>query len=419
MIKNILRIFLIIIPLFAQINEDLQIFLGADALSNAEFKKARGIYADLYEKTKNIYYARELAIIDAGSGDLGSALQFALLYQNTTKDTKDLPTSKIIADSYIKKGEIQKAIILLESIIQQEESPMLDNILGTLYLNQKQLHKALVLLEKYYEFSNDEEALKKILAIHFTRNENHRVVERLQKFFENNWCSDEFCSKSIEIFKQFDKNDIANKIFKKHYEENPNIKNAKYYLQVLMNQEKFDKAEEIVRLYPFDDVLLLDLFVAQNKFKEASEQARKIYEQKNEAKFLAWSAIYYYQHHANINKEDLQKVINDLNQAIEYRKVQREVNKENANNEDAYFYNFLGYMLVEYNLDIMRGIELIKNALEIAPNAIAYIDSLAWGYYKLGDCSQAQNTFSNIPREQVGQDKELKKHFELIKKCYR
>ncbi|MFG5109188.1 ATP-dependent nuclease subunit B, partial [Campylobacter lari] len=101
MIKNILRIFLIIIPLFAEIDEDLQIFLGADALSNAEFKKARGIYADLYEKTKNIYYARELAIIDAGNGDLGSALQFALLYQNTTKDTKDLPTSKIIADSYI------------------------------------------------------------------------------------------------------------------------------------------------------------------------------------------------------------------------------------------------------------------------------------------------------------------------------
>lgn len=400
------------------IQEDAQIFLGADSLSNGDFKTAKEIYAKLYETTKNIYYARELAIVDAASGDLSSAFQYALLYQKTTKDTKDLATSKIIADSYIRKGEVKKAIALLEVIKQQEDTPMLDNILGTLYLNQKQLDKALVLLEKYFEFSHEEEALKKILAIYLSRNQNTLVVEKLQAFLSQNWCSEDLCSKAIEIFNQFNKNDIAYKLFKRHYEQTPNMENAKYYLQVLINQKKFQKAEEIAKLYPFDETLVLELLVAQNKLKEASEQAKKIYDNKNEAKFLAWSAIYYYQSHMDIQKEDLQRVIAELNQAIEYRKVQREVNKENANNEDAYFYNFLGYMLIEHNLDVSKGISLIKNALQIAPNAIAYIDSLAWGYYKLGDCAQAQNTFANIPREQVGQDKELQKHFELIKKCF-
>ncbi|WP_145980424.1 tetratricopeptide repeat protein [Helicobacter mustelae] len=403
--------------MFGDAKEDLQIFLGVDALVNGDFKRAKEIYTKLYEETKQIAYARQLSIVYASSGDLGDALKYALLYQNVSKDTKDLPTSKIIVDSYIKKGELKKAIVLLEAIKQQEDTPMLDNILGTLYLNQKQFNKALPLLEEYYRVSKEEEALKKILAIYFAKNENEKAVEKLEDFLKNSWCSEDLCIKAISVFNQFNKNAIALKIFKEHYEHHPNIQNARYYLQVLINQKKFDKAEEIAKEFPFDDALLLDLLVAQNKWKEASLQAKKIYDSKKEAKYLAWSAIYYYQSQNKIKKPQLKKIIAELEQAIEYRNVQREVNKENPNNEDAYFYNFLGYMLIEHDLGIRKGIALIKKALQVAPNSIAYIDSLAWGYYKLGDCAQAQGIFANIPRQQVEQDGELKKHFDLIKKC--
>ena len=406
-----------LLPLFASEQEDLQVLLGADKLANGAFEEARKIYQKLYEESKKSIYAKQIAIACAAGGDLSTAFQYALLYQNTSKDTKDLPTSKIIADNYIKSGEIKKAIALLESIKQQEESPLIDNILGTLYLNQKQFDKALGLLSQYYEFSKDEEALKKILAIYLSRNENQKVLDTLSSALRDSDCSEDLCSKAIEIFNQFGANKQADEIFKNQYQTKPTMQNAKYYLQVLINQKKFQEAEDIAKNFPFDRALLLDLFIAQNKFSDAAIQAKRIYEEKKDIRFLAWSAVYRYQTTKGLTLEELKSIINDLSGAIVQIRKQRQDNKENPNNEDAFFYNFLGYMLIEHDFDIKQGIALIKDALAIAPNSIAYVDSLAWGYFKLGDCTQAQNIFSTIPREMVKQDEELKKHFDLIKKC--
>lgn len=415
-LKSIL--FLLFISLLsASQQEDLQIALGGDLLARGKFNEAKEIYQKLYTRTKASVFARQIAIASASAGDLSTAFQYALIYRNETKDIKDLLTSKIVADSYIKSGEIQKAIALLENIKQQEDSPLVDNILGTLYLNQKQFDKALGLLKKYYDFSKDEEALKKILAVYVSKNQNQILVDTLAQALEKNWCSEDLCTKAIEIFNQFDANNKAYAIFKNKYQEKPTMENAKYYLQVLINQKKFLQAEGIAKSFPFDRRLLLDLYIAQNKFQDASIQARKIYEERNEAKFLAWSAIYAYQAKKDFSKEELDIILKDLEKAISDRDMQRQVNKENPNNEDAFFYNFLGYTLIEHGYDIQRGIALVKNALKIAPNSIVYIDSLAWGYYKMGDCSQAQSIFATIPKDQIKQDKDLKEHFELIGKC--
>ncbi len=420
MTNRIIKFFiigLITLPIWASQKEDTQIVLGADMLANGAFNEATKVYLRLYEETKKSVYAREAAIAFGAQGDFSRALQYALLYQNTSKDTKDLPTSKIIADSYIKSGEIKKAIALLEAIRQQEDSPMVNNILGTLYLNQKQFDRALDLLYQYYGISKDEEALKKILAIYLAKNENQKVIEILDNTLKKSRCSDDLCLKSIEIFNQFGANDKSHEIFKEYYLQEPTIQNAKYYLQVLLNEKKFQEAEEIARDFPFDRRLLLDLFVAQNKFMEASLQAKRIYEENKDVRFLAWSVFYHYQTKKDFTQQEIQDIISNLRYAIQERMIQREANKENPNNEDAFFYNFLGYMLIEHDFDIQKGIALVKDALKIAPNSIAYIDSLAWGYYKLGDCTQAQNIFATIPREQIKQDQELKKHFDLIGRC--
>ena len=418
LIRKVLSFCLFFTFVFSSSAIELQNILAADALVRGDFEIAKHNYLNLYSETKDPIYTRQIAIAYASLGDLGTAFQYALLYQNATKDNKDLPTSKIIADSYIHKGEVQKAITLLENIKKQEDSPMVDNALGTLYFNQKQFTRALELLDRYYSFSQDEEALKKILAIYFSQNKNQEALKMLQKALENKWCSEDLCTKSIEVFKQFDRNDIAYKIFNKYYRESPTIQRARFYLQVLINQKNFSEAEKIAKSYPFDRRVLLELYVMQNKFNDASKQALKIFQENKETKFLAWSAIYAYQSKPMISQDELRKVIDLLSQAINDRAVQRQLDKENPNNEDAFFYNFLGYILIDHNVDIKKGMLLVRQALKIAPNSIAYIDSLAWAYYKMGDCTQAQNIFSSIPKDQVMQDADLKKHFELIKKCH-
>jgi tetratricopeptide (TPR) repeat protein len=51
--------------------------------------------------------------------------------------------------------------------------------------------------------------------------------------------------------------------------------------------------------------------------------------------------------------------------------------------------NYLGYMLIDYDLDVDRGLKLVQQALVYEPKNPAYLDSLGWGYHKKKDYKKA------------------------------
>ena len=53
--------------------------------------------------------------------------------------------------------------------------------------------------------------------------------------------------------------------------------------------------------------------------------------------------------------------------------------------------NGIGYILVDANMDLMRGLRLCKKAVELKPQNAAYLDSLGWAYFKIGDVSEARS----------------------------
>ncbi|MBN2433217.1 MAG: tetratricopeptide repeat protein [Acidobacteria bacterium] len=54
-----------------------------------------------------------------------------------------------------------------------------------------------------------------------------------------------------------------------------------------------------------------------------------------------------------------------------------ELDPENGN-----AWNYLGYMLIDYAIDVGRGIRYVKKALQFEPKNPAFLDSLGWGYFK-------------------------------------
>lgn len=52
--------------------------------------------------------------------------------------------------------------------------------------------------------------------------------------------------------------------------------------------------------------------------------------------------------------------------------------------------NFLGFMMVEHGKDLQEARKLIERALEIRPEDGAYLDSLGWCYFKLGESKKAE-----------------------------
>ncbi len=52
-------------------------------------------------------------------------------------------------------------------------------------------------------------------------------------------------------------------------------------------------------------------------------------------------------------------------------------------------YNYLGYMWADKGEHLEEALELIKNALALIPDEAAFLDSLGWCYFKLGDYENA------------------------------
>lgn len=48
-------------------------------------------------------------------------------------------------------------------------------------------------------------------------------------------------------------------------------------------------------------------------------------------------------------------------------------------------YNALGYSLLDRNERVKEGMELVQKASQLAPEDVAIIDSVGWGYYRMGD----------------------------------
>lgn len=424
MLGVVLRVFLGIGLCFLSgvnaFSQDLHLAVSSDAFNRGDFATAKDGYLLLYEETKDIAYAKQAAMAAASMGDLQTATKLAFLYQNITKNTQDVATNKILVDSYIRMGDVKKAISLLEFIKEKEDSLSVDNILGTLYLSQKEVDKAYQLLNGVYNETHDEVVLEKILTIYLAKNDKVATINLMTSHLKNYGCSDDLCKKSIDLFLRLGEVFQAEKIFSSIYEKSPTIESAGYFIWILTYQKKYKQAQEIAQKFPLNRHLLLDLYVAQKDFASASKQASLIYQEKKSPKYLALEAVYQYEAMESLEKtqgQSINAVIKKLELAIKERKKEASAVKENFNEQDAFFYNFLGYMLIDYDLDIKKGLDYVKVALSIDPSSISYVDSLAWGYYKLGKCAEAKKVFSTIPNENIQNEDELKIHFERINSC--
>ncbi|WP_104696053.1 ATP-dependent nuclease subunit B [Helicobacter salomonis] len=409
--------------LFSQsLTEDQQILITSDAFHRGDFAAAKQGYLHLYKETNNILYAKEAAVSAASLGDINTAVKLAMLYRKITKDKTDVSINKILVDNYIQTGQTDKAIALLESIRREDKSLMLDDVLGSLYLSQKRYDKAFSLLNKLYNQTHSEDSLEKLITIYFMQNSHQEAVNLLSSHLKDYGCSPDLCQRAYNTLIQSNELQRAKDIFGTLYEKDPVVQNAQLYIAVLVALKEFNTAQKIAQNYPFDRRLLLDLYTAQKKFALAAKQASLIYNEKKDPSFLALEAIYTYEHlntiHTPPKKSEIIKITQKLERAIVERTQNLKRTKESLNTQDAFFYNFLGYSLIDYDLDIKKGIAYVKTALQLEPDSVFYLDSLAWGYYKLGQCAQAKDTFAKIDSAELKGQSELQEHASAIAKCH-
>ena len=95
-------------------------------------------------------------------------------------------------------------------------------------------------------------------------------------------------------------------------------------------------------------------------------------------------------------------------QAIDYYEKALELDETNTT-----ALNGLGFVLVDTDIDLLRGLRCCKKAVDLRPQNAAYQDSLGWAYFKNGELLEARTWLRRALDAAPGQ-KEIKEHFKTV-----
>ena len=75
--------------------------------------------------------------------------------------------------------------------------------------------------------------------------------------------------------------------------------------------------------------------------------------------------------------------------------------------------NTYGYILCDYDINIAKGLEILREVIRLKPDNPSYLDSLGWAYYKSGDL---QASLKNLERAlEISKDRpEIKSHMDTV-----
>ncbi len=376
---------------------------------HGEFAKAYALFHHLYEKTHNIEYEIEALKLLVGMQRFEEAKKSLEVLVKRYPDNPKL--YRLLSISYLKLGDTRKALESAQRALALEPDNRQNvDLTASIWLLQKSkkgYEKAYAVYEAYYARHHDEDSVVKMASILLYRlKEPDRALRLLQTHSQMVACTEKVCLFLAEIYRS--RNDLEHlaDIYARLYDSTRQSEYAQQAAEIYAYQKRFDKAVKLLEASDADTRLLLAVYKQTHHYEKAAALAKKLYEETNDPVWLAEYGILQYE--AAPKKEDaklLSKVIRTLTQAM----------KEGV--DDPLYYNYLGYLLIDHNIDVKWGLRLVEKALKVEPDSPFYIDSLAWGHYKLGECKKAYREMKQVVDKMGLDDEEIRKHWNEIQKC--
>lgn len=383
-------------------NEDFIILSALEAQKNGNVLTAIELYKILYENSKKVNYlieAVKLSFLSNNTIEIKALLNEALRVRPNNNELKRIEIGYLIKQKKIKEAE-KKVLILLEN----DKSVRNLKIAGTIYFQMKSYKLSLKYFESAYKDEHDENSLLNIVDIQYNYlNKKDDAIALLETHIRMQMCEKNSCFKLIEIYgKEKNINGIIS-TYKKLYKRFKDEEFAKKIVELLVYLKDKKGAIEFLEESGYNQEMLLDIYVSSKDFKNAFEIAQRLYKKTNSITYLGKMAIYEYEY----QKDKLDKKI--------LESVAKKFEKVVDNIYDPLYLNYYGYLLIDHDMDIKKGINLVKAALLKEPNSLFYLDSLAWGLYKQNKCEEAKKIMIELVKK--SKEKELIEHLKQIEEC--
>jgi tetratricopeptide (TPR) repeat protein len=371
------------------------------AFQNSDSELATKYLEELYKTTKKELYLYQLTQILAQNGKTNEAMK--LLEEKSKLEPDNLELKRTIVTLMLANYNIKEAKALAEEIAKKSSQASDYDLCASISIHLNDYTSALKELRESYAITPSEITLDRIATIlyaHFDKKtEALALYETHIKLYG---CSKFLCGRAAMAYEQTGKTNEAIGVYKKLYEKFHNQDVLRRIVELYLSQYKVDELIDFLQKTKADNEILLEAYKYKKDFVMASRTAMKIYKKTNDPKFLAQSAVYKFEANSKKTPAVIKDVVDKLTRAL------------NSFSDDL-FENYLGYLLIEYDIDIDKGVEYVKKALKKDPTSPFYLDSLAWGQYKQKKYKEAYESVRQA-YEDAKDDPTVKQHYELIQK---
>ncbi|MGP1579483.1 MAG: tetratricopeptide repeat protein [Wolinella sp.] len=383
--------------------EDFYIIQAFSAVDSMDYVRASEIFERIFKETNKPEYLYEAAGIELTIGRMDRAL--ALLERFLRERTQDEEARRMLAKILSLGGRYDEALSIAKELLKAHKSEENYLLVSSVYFEKNDQKEAIKYLESAYEIAQNPQILDQLSsALILLAQDKVRALTLLETHTRIKGCTPVLCMRLAELYRE--KQDLTNleETFRRLYEMGEK-RFARNIVEIMLYKKDFARAIKFLEESGSSPETLLDLYRFQGEFSKAQAQAKMLYETQGDIKFLGLWALFEYEGAEDKNDPRLIERVQD--RLERYLKERR----------DHLFLNFLGYLLIDHNLNAKRGITLVEEALSYSPDLSSYIDSLAWGHYRLGDCQKAREIIERIPRSEMDAEDEMGEHYRAILKC--
>lgn len=382
-------------------NEDILIIKALDDQRSGRYKKAMKTLDTLYKKSGKVNYLEEKMKVAMLSKD---PKVLVLLNNSLKKYPDNILFKKLLIQYFITTKKYKKAEQLALELLKNKRNVQNLSILGDIYMLEKSYKLALKYYQSSFKINDSEKYLLKMIDVMYSfLDKKQESIAYLETYIRLHDADKKAYFTLIQIYGR-EKN-IGGLIstYKKLYMKYKKQEYAKKVISLFMYTKDKQGAIKFLKKSGYRPKMLLDFYVSNQNFKEAFKIAKKLYGETKDVFYLGKMAIFEYEENrTKLNKKILASVSKKFESVLK-------------DYQDPLYLNYYGYLLIDHDINVKKGIKLVQRALEIEPKSLFYLDSLAWGYYKLKRCKKAYKIMKKFAKST--NEPEVKMHFKMIQKC--
>ncbi|MBT8343286.1 MAG: hypothetical protein KJO45_01075 [Sulfurovum sp.] len=389
-----------------KISEDELIMRGLLYDEYKAYENSYQVYKRLYDDTgAEIYLFKEATSALMSRNHILESITRLKTWDEVNPDR--IEVRRLLIPLYLTIRQVKNATIEAEYLIEQSKEPMDLDLASNSFLYAGKFKRALDLLSRVYEALPREEILLRMTDImdEFT-GERQKAIQLLETHRRMNIVSHDVYVKLLLLYqKEKDINGIL-ETYKALYMHDNDEQYLTKIIDAYVYKRDLDGAIVFLEADESRNDILYELYKTKKYFSKALALIDKLYDEDKNSKWIAEKGVLLFENSEDKNdKKMIEDVISHFEKAIA------------LGNDDSIYLNYYGYTLIDKEVNVKKGIDVIENALIQQPDNMYYLDSLAWGYYKERDCDKAYKLMKRVVDEEGLKEPEIIEHWDAIRQC--